>query len=215
MAARTPPRIREPHANCSPAFPLIGIATGSASDIDVLDIDTKPEARGWWVQHRARLPLPRTHRTRSGGLHLLFRYAGGLRNSAGKIARGIDTRVDGGYIVWWPTAGFPVLCDAPIAPWPQWLLDLLKPKAAAPLPRAMIPDDIQINRILKRIAMAQEGERNSLAFWGACRLGEMTATGLLSESNAIAMIVDAAVSTGLPYREALSAAQSGLQRGRP
>ena len=61
----------------------------------------------------------RPHRTRSGGLHLIFGHYDGLKCSAGKIARGVDVRADGGYILWWPAAGLPMLSDAPIAPWPD------------------------------------------------------------------------------------------------
>jgi hypothetical protein len=192
---------------------LIGVRTGAISGLDVLDIDTKPPGRAWWTEHRARLPKTRAHRTKSGGLHLLFRHAPGLRNSASRIAGGVDVRADGGYLVWWPVAGLPVLCDAPPTPWPDWLLDLLRP-APPPPPRAVIPDDLQICRILARVSAAQEGERNSITFWAACRLGEMTASGLLSESDALALVVDTATSSGLPYREALTTARSGLKRGR-
>jgi hypothetical protein len=94
------------------------------------------------------------------------------------------------------------------------LLYALRPKDTPPPHRAVIPDDLQIRRILSCVSAAQEGERNSITFWAACRLGEMTASGLLSESNALSLVVDAAVSTGLSHREALAAARSGLKRGR-
>jgi hypothetical protein len=80
--------------------PLVGVATGAASGIDVLDLDRKhPEARVWWTENRSRLPQTRCHRTRSGGLHLVLEHAEGLRSTAGKIAPGVDTRGDGGYVV--------------------------------------------------------------------------------------------------------------------
>ena len=192
--------------------PLVGVRTGTGS-VDVLDLDRRAPAREWWAAHRAELPPTQTHRTRSGGLHLLFQHAAGLRNSASRIARGVDVRADGGYIIWWPAAGLTVLRDIPPAPWPNWLLDLLKP-APPPPRRAVIPDDLQMRRILACVATAQPGERNSLTFWAACRLGEMTATGLLSEGDALALIADAAMTAGLSHREALAAARSGLKRGR-
>jgi hypothetical protein len=108
--------------------PLVGAPTGVG--FDVLDIDAKhPEARDWWAENRPWLPETRTHRTRSGGLHLLFQTDPNRRCSAGKIARGIDVRACGGYIIWWPAAGLPVLCGAPLAPWPGWLDP---PKIATP-----------------------------------------------------------------------------------
>src|ERR1700751_2132639 len=102
--------------------PLIGVATGTISNLDILDIDQKPEARQWWHENRHRMPPTRVHRTRSGRLHIAFQHASGLRNSAGRIARGVDTRGDGGYAIRWPAAGLSVLSDAPPAPWPDWLL---------------------------------------------------------------------------------------------
>ena len=59
---------------------LIGAATGNISGIDVLDLDAKHEAaRAWWRDNRDRMPPTRVHRTRSGGLHVLFRHADTMR----------------------------------------------------------------------------------------------------------------------------------------
>jgi hypothetical protein len=58
---------------CHPGV-LVGVVTGEMSGLAVLDIDTKkhPEAQAWFELHQDR-PLPtRQHRTRSGGLHLLY-----------------------------------------------------------------------------------------------------------------------------------------------
>jgi hypothetical protein len=80
--------------------PLVGVVTGQLSGVDVLDLDSRHGAAAWWANHRSRLPPTRTHRTRSGGLHLFFRHAPGLRISAGRVAPGCDVRADGGYIIW-------------------------------------------------------------------------------------------------------------------
>jgi hypothetical protein len=112
---------------------LVGVATGAMSGIAVLDIDAKhDEARTWWGEHRDRLLPARVHRTRSGGLHILYRHRPGLSCSTSKIARGVDVRADGGYIIWWPAAGLPVLEDAGIRPWAEWLMPLLQPAPVAP-----------------------------------------------------------------------------------
>jgi hypothetical protein len=90
--------------------------TGEPSGISVLDVDA--DGLAWFDAEQ--LPLTRMHQTRSGGLHLLFRHAEGLRNSASAIAPGVDVRAEGGFVVWWPREGLPV-CDAPLAEWPQQL----------------------------------------------------------------------------------------------
>jgi hypothetical protein len=60
---------------------------------DALDIDPRHGGDVWYAANLSRLPRTRTHQTRSGGLHILFDHADGVRSSAGKIAPGIDVRV--------------------------------------------------------------------------------------------------------------------------
>jgi hypothetical protein len=196
--------------------PLVGVATGAASDVDVLDLDCKhPDAGEWWIANRDRLPPTRCHRTRSGGLHLLFRHAAGLRSTAGRIAPGVDTRGDGGYTVWWPTAGLPVLSDMPPAPWPAGLLAQLQ--TPSPTSRkhrtVIIPDDRALGRLVRVVIGAPEGQRNNLAFWAACRAGEMARSGLIGLETAAAVIAAAAMRTGLSRREAERTARSGVLAG--
>jgi hypothetical protein len=74
---------------------LVGVPTGVPSGFDVLDIDKQHGGGDWYAKVKTELPSTRIHRTRSGGLHVLFRHHEGLRNTAGKIARGVDTRVNG------------------------------------------------------------------------------------------------------------------------
>ena len=136
--------------------PLVGVATGVASDFDVLDLDAKhPEAATWWAANRSRLPQLRKHRTRSGGLHLFFEHAENIRSTASKIAPGVDTRGDGGYVIWWPAAGVPVLCDAPPARWPAWLLAELQPAPAQlEKSRVIIPDERALRALVRIVAGA-------------------------------------------------------------
>jgi hypothetical protein len=88
-------------------WPLVGVPTGAANGFDVLDIDL--EGSSWWDAHRAELPATQIHTTRSGGAHLLFKHAEGLRCSVGRIATGVDVRADGGFVIWWPREGFRVI----------------------------------------------------------------------------------------------------------
>jgi hypothetical protein len=198
--------------------PLIGVPTGTASGIDVLDIDPRNGGYDWLRENDHRLPRTRTHQTQSGGRHLLFRHADGMRCNVGRVASGVDVRGDGGYVVWWPAAGLPVIDDASPACWPDWLLPLVCPPTGTEYrPRrrnGCVPNRAAIQRLLGLIVEAAEGERNSITFWVACRLGEMVATGFLDEGAIEQSIVDAAVQVGLPDREARATARSGLQTGR-
>jgi hypothetical protein len=189
---------------------LVGVRTGNPSGMDGLDLDRKHRhSAEWWAVHRDRLPVTRVHRTRSGGLHLLFRHTPGVRCSAGRIASGIDVRGDGGYLIWWPAAGLAVLREAPLAPWPEWLrARLVSPRP--PAPRIIVPDGHALSGLVRLVARAREGERNDLTYWAACRAGEMVASGLLSVETAAAVVAEAATRAGLPRAEAERTACSGI-----
>jgi hypothetical protein len=110
---------------------LIGVATGELSGIDALDIDSaKHSEAGDWLRSWGRIET-RTHQTRSGGSHLLFRHEPGLGCQESYPVAGVDLRADGGYIIWWPAAGFEIR-DAPIIQWPQKLIAVLRKPAAKP-----------------------------------------------------------------------------------
>src|ERR1700761_9035865 len=67
-ATRDPDALRLLWAGCK--APLVGVATGAVTGASVLDIDRQHGGLDWWQKHRHHLPVTRTHRTRSGGLHL-------------------------------------------------------------------------------------------------------------------------------------------------
>jgi hypothetical protein len=109
--------------------PLVAIATGSASGLDVVDVDTKHVAARLWLHlNQGRLPATRVHRTRSSGYHFIFQHRTGIRCSVSHIAIGVDVRSDGGYVIWWPYSEGEVLSQAPPAPWPDWLAELAGPR---------------------------------------------------------------------------------------
>ncbi len=203
-ASTEPDRIRAMHVQF--AFVLVGIATGEASNLAVLDLDRQHNGQEWWQANRHRLPATRAHRTRSGGLHLLFRHTPGLRCSTAKIAPGVDVKAEGGAVIYWPAAGLPVLSGAPLAAWPAWLAPPPKPAPArfyepsGPRPAAHI--EAALAGLVRTIAGAPPGERNARLFWAACRAAELVANGELSKPLGEALLIEAACRAGLDIPEA-------------
>lgn len=204
---------------------LIGIPTGPASGLDVLDIDIKHDAaRAWLAMAEIMIPPTRTFRTLSGGVHLYFRHAEGVANTQSKLARGVDTRGAGGYIVFWFAAGFECLDHSPLAPWPSWLLStLLRPPEPLPArlhgrrytgngarPQAMV------RRALDRVAGAAEGHRHDTLRAAARTIGGLLDAADLSRDHAAGLLLDAIVRAGgaaVDQRNATATIQYGLERG--
>ncbi len=104
----------------------VGILTGEKSRLLAVDLDGEP-GQQWWREHGDLLPMTRTQRTqRPGGKHLLYRVPAGcgLRNTAGKIAPGVDIRADDGFIVDWSREFPPEIEDLTDAP--PALIEFLK-----------------------------------------------------------------------------------------
>jgi putative DNA primase/helicase len=101
------------------------------------------------VDRHGRVPRTPVQVTGSGGLHLIFAWPaeGGIRNSAGKVGPGVDVRGDGGFIVLAPSlhkSGRRYrpkirLDECPLAPAPDWLLELARRASARPRPAADQP----------------------------------------------------------------------------
>jgi hypothetical protein len=202
---------------------LVGVATGSASGIAVVDIDAKhPEACAWWLNNRGQLLPTRVHRTRSGGLHLIYRDLDGLRCSTSRIAKGVDVRAGGGYIVWWPAAGCQVLSNHPCTPWPDMLAYLAQePVADAPVrvpggpARIVAPEVIEarIFGLLKYVYGATEGERNARVFWAACKIRDMIRYREISDevgNQAFEELRQIGVHIGLPNWEVMRTIRSAV-----
>jgi hypothetical protein len=193
------------------------VAVPAGDKFVALDLDLQhAEARTWFETNKDKLPPTRTHHTRSGGRHLLFRPHTGIRNTAGLIAPGVDTRGKGGYIIWWPAEGFPVehpemgKLYTPLAAVPEWLVEVAKPPAplrcategskakhASHSPLAAMAARAKIRGAIGFAAAAPEGNRDKSTFWAACRLVELVAVGALAEDEARQLIIAAAIENGL------------------
>lgn len=118
-------------------YALPGVPTGKTTEIFALDVDVKGGKDGYatLAQLGYEIPPTRSHTTQSGGgRHYLFRMPedAEIRCTTGKIGPGVDTRADGGYIVWWPAIGLPVDNAQELLPIPQWLLDATAPPPPVP-----------------------------------------------------------------------------------
>jgi len=110
----------------------VGIRTGTESGIVVLDVDIKnngQESLKWFGE----IPTTPKVQTGGGGWHHFFTHPGGIiKNSAEKIAPGLDIRGDGGYVVGAPSLhvsgreyAWLIDATAPLADIPLWLTNEL------------------------------------------------------------------------------------------
>ena len=126
----------------------IAVATGALSGIFVTDIDgldAEAELRKLEAQYG---PIPPTvELITARGRHLFFQYPEQpVRNSAGKLAPGIDVRGDGGYVLAPPSKHpsgrrycWSVDSGNAFAPAPEWLLARLAAPAATTATRHVQP----------------------------------------------------------------------------
>jgi hypothetical protein len=213
----------------------IGVATG---DVVVIDLDVKDGRNGMQdlaalARTGKALPPSPIAVTPSGGRHLYFRAAPGVRNIVGisgsgrGLGNGVDVRASGGFVVAPPselancqqsyrwlvppmTPEFPRL--------PEWALKMLLPPPARPRP-AFATDARAGNLEGPAVCVARtpNGRRNNVLFWAACRAGEMVANHAISERAAIARLTDAANAAGLTGLDAPKAQltiRSGLKTGQ-
>lgn len=202
-----------------PGATLIGVPTGPASGLDALDIDPCHGGDQWWAEHVRKLPRTRVHKTRSGGLHALFRTSTRCRNSAGRIASGVDTRGLGGFVIWWPAADLPIH-DVEVAAWPEWLLAKLDPECPAPTPTrfTIMPGDGAAERcaakILRCLERACDGQKHITLRKSAFALGGLLEALGWSAAHAQGRLVEAVQAAGaIDLDNAQRTAAWGLKRG--
>lgn len=116
----------------------IAIACGKRSCVVVLDVDAGHDGYESLADLIVKYgPLPETpvSKTGGGGEHIFFKHPGiEVRNSAGKIGKGLDIRGDGGYVVAPPSIHpngsryewVVKPSQTPLADMPDWMIELLQ-----------------------------------------------------------------------------------------
>lgn len=212
----------------------VGIATGEPSGIAVIDVDDI-DSLAELEASDGPLPATLTAETGGGGLHLVYRRpTGGVRNSASKLAPGIDIRGDGGYIVAPPSIHSSgrhyrwATHDVPIGDWPSWVAERLSPAATnghAAAQRTVaeragdVGEDVAdawgrtvLVGELETIRAATPGSRNDSLFRGACNVFEAVKGQHVDERAAWDWLRTAAVDIGLDADESERTLESAWTR---
>jgi hypothetical protein len=166
----------------------VGIVTGSASGIVVLDVDLRADGPASLAKLEAthgQLPPTVEVITGGGGAHRFFRHPGGIiiPNSAGKLGAGLDVRGDGGYVVAVPSLhargeryAWEMYCDpdeAEVAELPKWLLNLMLGRHEQQARAAQVA--APVNRDARKwlgdaLAKVSPGTRSEVGHRLACQL---------------------------------------------
>jgi len=183
-----------------PGADMIGVPTGAPSGLIAIDVDVKPghDGRAWLEANIDALPPTRTHKTRSGGTHLIFRAPGDveIRNSSGRVASGVDVRGEGGYIIVPSSPGYSVQDAVEPADMPRWLIHAcLPPERSKPSSTASRPPVRHIGGSAYGLkALADECQTVSGAAFGrqetclneaGLKIGALVAGGELEEGPAM------------------------------
>lgn len=190
----------------------IGMPTGQATGVEVVDIDVRESGSGFAAFQRALDgnvaggELARV-RTPSDGMHAYYRSGSHPQRCWQAAGAHIDFRGDGGYILVPPSAIRTP--SGPVAYRVSWLGSLPGASIDATALRAFIdprPVPTAYSGTIGRtnpdviagwVSRLQEGERNRGLFWAACRLYESG----MPPRDAMAVLIPAAAKTGLGERE--------------
>lgn len=204
----------------------VGIPTGVASGVVVVDVDVHGTVTGYPAFNRARRAglvegWEILVRSPSGGMHAYFPADGAQSHRSWQAARaGIDFRGDGGYIIVPPSrrvvSGHPA--DYTVAkanPAPSALLDseglreFLDPSPGIRARTFAGATDraVDIGRLTGWVARRPEGERNHGLFWAACKMAENDVT----SSDALDVLARAGMQAGLSEREITTTVRSAYR----
>ncbi|MGO3151931.1 MAG: bifunctional DNA primase/polymerase [Galactobacter sp.] len=213
----------------------IGIPTGAASGVEVVDVDVHATGTGFPAFREAHRQghaagWAALVRTPSGGLHAYYPAHPDRAQSSWQAARAhVDFRGDGGYIIAPPSkvlrpggvrAPYRLIVasgDAPVPVDAVRLRDFLDPRTPIPLDRTRA----SAHRFERResdakvlagwVAGRGEGERNRGLFWAACRLAESGAP----PDVTLDALGPAAEHAGLGSREIMATIRSAYRTTHP
>ncbi|GAA3372955.1 hypothetical protein GCM10020367_30990 [Streptomyces sannanensis] len=212
----------------------VAIATGPAGllvvDLDTLkpkDDERTPDGAASFkaLCERAGQAVPTTYRVRtpSGGEHLYFTVPSRarLKSSAGRLAKKIDTRAWGGYVVApgsiTAAGAYEVTDPAPVAELPTWLGALLQSPAAPTVPQPIAwarngsrVAQVALERECAAVLAALEGQRNATLYKSACKVGRFVAWGDIPRHVVEEAFQGAGESIGLPPAECRTTVRSAL-----
>ena len=217
-------------------WPLVpGVAVGLVPPEGVVIIDADEKHRegivGLLLGRWPRLIDGGHHVTRSQGAHFPLRLPAGvaLRQSVDR-ERGVDVRVGGrGYVIAPPCPGYRIVRPfARVEALPELPLTLIEFLQERPRVRRTLvvqPEkavDVLFPRRYvwaavreehDRVAGTAPGARNSALHRGAVKLGTLVGAGVLAHEDAHDALLVAALSPGLPHREATRTIASGIGYG--
>ena len=194
----------------------IATPTGTGT-FDVLDVDLRPNGSGYPAYHQAKAAglldgWIRAVRTPSGGLHL--HYPGTDQRNGTLPGLHLDFRGAGGYVLLPPSLG---QCKAYSR---RYELLVVRPGSGRPLDWAAVTAVLQppaprrdsmvaarrdgvdpVPWLAAHVARQPEGNRDNALFWAACRAAE-------NNAHDFDPLIAAAVTAGLPERQAVRTVQS-------
>jgi len=200
----------------------VGLRTGANSGVYVVDVD---------IEKGAEMPnLPETITAARGkNRHFYFVYQAGLGNTSGRLGPHIDTRGDGGQVVY-PGSVHPDTGDCYIwekspknvalAELPGWIVEALKTKPTKPVkpPKPLTGRCTRYARTAlttecKQVREATEGTRNATLNTAAFNMGQLIGGDDIDRESVENELTQAALAAGLDESEVRSTIRSGIAGG--
>ncbi len=210
----------------------IAISTGAVSGIVVIDVDPRNGGRDTLAKLAGEgkiIPHCPQAKTGNNGWHFYFLLPSGLKASKDRLGKGIDIKSCGGYVVSPPSriaksdqgpggeyAWIHSPENTPLGPFPRWALETLRPITSKITPRfepVQSADyaEKSLEGMAKRLASADQGNRNNILNWAAFKAGGLVRQGKLAASTVEGRLMQAALAVGLTLAETRATIASGIQ----